>query len=298
MVMETSQGKPVTGPRFLLGLFILGQVLFLFLSNFLGILQKSKNGLPERWKPPIERLAPGFTRQKGHLWELTETLSRLTTLWDHLTGQTQRWSLFALKIRDVRSFPALELHWEDPAESAPAIAKNLSLLSTGSPLGALALGGLTVNQAMLKAPELVLSDNEPPNIECYFRAGNFRLRRFENNITLDLASDGQETPQQTAELWRDKISKYLRENGYLVLPYMKWRLRQIQNKNPSWPKPRQVILLMRYYHIREPGEKAEFWQGPDTIPVARWQPGVKWQDNYQVLERWNPVTKRFESWLK
>src|ERR1700730_15242842 len=93
--MAISQSKSVTGPRLLLGLFILGQLFFLFASNFLGILQESKNDPPERWKAPIERLAPGFTKQEGHVWELTETLTRLTKMWDHVTGQAQNWSLFA-----------------------------------------------------------------------------------------------------------------------------------------------------------------------------------------------------------
>src|SRR5713101_5085943 len=150
--MATSPSTPVTASRLLLGLFILGQLFFLFASNLLGILQESKDNLPEHWKAPIERLAPGFTKQEGHVWELTETLTRLTKMWDHVTGQAQSWSLFAPRVSGDCTFLALELRWDQDPESAPAIGGNLILLAAATPLEAAALAGLALeNKALPKA---------------------------------------------------------------------------------------------------------------------------------------------------
>jgi len=293
--MAMAPSTPVTGPRIFLGLFILGQLFFLFASNFLGFILEYKDDFRERWQAPIERLAPGFTKHEGHVWEMTQTLTRLTKMWDHATGQNQNWCLFAPGISDESTFLALELHWEDAPESAPAIARSLSLLATGTPLEAAALTGLALNQG-----KLWLSDNEPTNIEKFFRLGNFRIRRFENNLALDLVPKEEETPEETAQRWREKIQKYLKDSdyGYLVRPYMEWRLRQIQRKTREETQPRQLILLMRRYQINDPKEGTQPWQGPHSNPVARWQPGVDRGDQYLPLEMFNPVTKRFESVLK
>ncbi len=145
---------------------------------------------------------------------------------------------------------------------------------------------------MPQAKELWLSDNEPPDINHFLRIGNFRLRRFENNLALDLV------PDESAERWREKIENYLKSEGYLVLPYLKWRLGQIQRKTPDRPRPKQVILLMRHYQINDPWESTQPWQGPHTNLVARWQPDVTWNADLLPVEMFNPVSKRFESVTK
>lgn len=296
--MEPSQAKPVTAPRALLGLFIVGQLIFLCASNILVILEESKEHLPEPWKAPVERLAPGFTKQEGHLWELTQTLSRSTKIWDHATGQAQQWSLFAPGVSSDCTFLAVELHWDEPSETVAEIGKSVYLLAAGTPLEAAALLNVALSKPMPRAPELWLSDNEPTEIDRYFRLGNFRFRKFENNLALDLAPDDKEAQEEIAERWRDKIDRYLKEEGYQILPYLKWRLRQIQAKFPDRPAPKQVILLMRYYRINEPGEGDRRWDGPYTNRVARWQPDAAWPAEFSPLEMYNPVTKQFEKVLK
>jgi hypothetical protein len=293
--MAPSPSNPVTGPRIFLGLFILGQLCFLFASNFLGLLQESKDYLPERWKAPIERLAPGFTKQEGPVWELSKTLTGVTKIWDQATGQSQAWSLFAPGVSNDCTFLALELRW-DEAPEVTDLARGLNLLAAGTPLEATVLAGLALKREMLQAPELWLSDNEPADIAGFFRIGNFRFRKFENNLALDLVPE--ENPEETAERWRDKIGSHLKTEGYLILPYMKWRLQEIQRKIPGRPQPRQVILVMRRYRILDPKDGGGPWEGPDSNPVARWQPAVKWSAEYSPLEMFNPVTRRFESMLK
>jgi len=252
--MEASEAKPVTAPRILLGLFIVGQLVFLFTTNFLGFVQEYKDQIPKHWQAPIERIAPGFTKQEGHVWELTQTLSRLTEMWEHGTGQAQQWMLFAPRIGKDCTFPAVEL---------------------------------TDSQAMPQAPELWLSDNEPEDIERFFRFGNFRLRRFENNLVVDLSADDSEA--------KEEIDRYLKKDGDLVFAYLQWRLEQIQQRKTTRQQPHQVILLMRRYRINDPGEGEQLWEGPHTTPVARWQPGIAENPNFLPLEMYNPVTKQFES---
>ena len=142
-------------------------------------------------------------------------------------------------------------------------------------------------QAMPQAPELWLSDNEPEDIERFFRFGNFRLRRFENNLVVDLSADDSEA--------KEEIDRYLKKDGDLVFAYLQWRLEQIQQRKTTRQQPHQVILLMRRYRINDPGEGEQLWEGPHTTPVARWQPGIAENPNFLPLEMYNPVTKQFES---
>ncbi len=60
-----------------------------------------------------------------------------------------------------------------------------------------------------------------------------------------------------------------------------------------------MILVERVFPILPPeDDSGACWHGPTTLPLVRWQPQVNWQSEYRPIERYNPVTERFESIAK
>jgi hypothetical protein len=308
----------------LLGLFILGQLAFLFAANFLGMVdQYTRTGFPERIKAPVEQAAPSG----GHLWRLNENLYTLAWHWGQVTGQPQSWGLFAPVGMDC-AFPALQLRHELPVESAPMLARpahvlagqhpaqvatvavmlqsaawrapeterlvrHLSLLGARRPLELAALQQLALlaSGAMPSEAELLLSDNEPRNIERYLRIGRFRLRRLEGSVLPYLPV--RATREKTLENWRERIESHVRQYGQLIMTYCRFRLDAAGLGNDK--APAQVILVMRRYRIRPPEEAGtQHWTGPEVIPIARWQPRRTGTPDAQPVEWYNPETERFE----
>ena len=255
----------------LLGVFVVGQLLFLFVQNLGSWLQDMSGEMPGGVRTAVGQVAPDWLLKKGHAWNAHEEATHLTLRWSQVTLQLQMWSLFAPTIGTECVFPALLLTDREFDE--------LPVPPGGSLADAPALG------------RVVLSDNEPVDMKRYVRWGNYRLRRFENNLVVYLTPREKETPQETAERWRDRIKEHVRENAPLLLGYLRMRLGQIE---PVQREPaRQVILLMRRYSLKGPEAGAEFFDGPFTVPVARWRlPANAGEDD--ALDYYNPVTQRFE----
>ena len=71
--------------------------------------------------------------------------------------------------------------------------------------------------------KVVLSDNEPADLMRYARWGNFRLRRFENNLVIYLTPRDDEKPGETAG-GHDRIKESVSDQAEVLLAYLRWRL--------------------------------------------------------------------------
>ncbi|MBM4068500.1 MAG: hypothetical protein FJ271_06085 [Planctomycetes bacterium] len=279
-----------------LGIFVLGQLLLLVMSNATSVLHDLHAHLSRTAGGEAERLAPGWTGKEGHAWQASQALAALGNRWGELTGQTQGWSLFAPGVSAECVFPAVRLLRDVPADSAAAIAGRLLPLAADDPLATLTLyqiGRGGDEPMMPAAAEDWLSDNEPRDIDAFFRIGDFRLRRFEGALALVLTESPDESPESRASRWRGEIAKFVSSHSANIHAYLRWRSAQL----PGGTDARQVILLMRRFHITEP-EEPSLWQGPFVMPVARWQPRASWSADYGQVEMFNPVTRRFEGVLK
>ena len=151
-------------------------------------------------------------------------------------------------------------------------------------------------RAAVPRMDLFLSDNEPPDPRRFFRVGLFRIRRYEGNVVLYLTQHEDESITAARERWGRSIREHLAENADQVLAYMKLRVAIYMQRHPDRPPPRQVLLVERVYGIRAPDDPAEScWTGPTTLPLARWQRDVTWDEGYRPLEGFDPVNERFES---
>jgi hypothetical protein len=292
---DTPVPPAARGPRLLLGIFIVWQIIFLCALNGVEMLSGLRDELPTDKDVPevLDRAVPGWAKKKGHVHDLSEMLNSVADHWANLTGQTQSWSLFAPNVRRQCVFPAVVLRWDEEPLSAPSLARQLAPLAAGMPLEVAVLGAAGSLPVPAREPETLLSDNEPRDVNSYFRFGKFRLRRYENNIIRILDDDGKETPAATKERWRKAIARHIEKYGDVVKAYLQWRLEGERRRHPERPLAKQVIIVMRRYTIVPPAEGPPYWRGPFSVPLARWQPHVRWQDDHGPLEAYDPNADRF-----
>ena len=248
---------------FLLGLFVVWQLVFLFVHNIFNFLQEQREEMRSNARTALRHFAPDWPEKKGHVWNFMEGSTKLTHRWSQATLQLEQWSLFAPGIGTECFFPALLLSDEAPPD-APVEPED-------APARYRVRG------------KIVLSDNEPTDMRRYLRWGNFRLRKFENALFPYLHARKDESPAETLERFRDKIKEYTKENAAMLGGYVRFRLKQ-KGEAP----PRQLILLMRHYTLTGP-DQVNFVEGPFTLPFARWQPQAG-----EDIEYFDPVTQRFE----
>jgi hypothetical protein len=252
--------RPTTR-QVLLGLFIAGQLGFLFAANVLNYLDHVRPKLKGRRF--IETVLPGWTRKEGHFYDACQVASGLTSRWAEVTGQPQDWGLFAPTVVSKVPFLAVELRWDgDPPRT-----------------------------------ELLLSENEPADPHRFFRVGKFRLRRYESNIDLSLFVPDGETAAHLADEWRDDIERHVRQHWPEIHAYLRWRTTAFLHAHPDLPPPRQAVLLARLYAIPRPdaAPRPWTWQLNSVQPLARWQPGVHGDDAHAPVEWYDPLFGRFTS---
>ena len=274
--MPETSGVPQTGApstrSVLLGVFVVFQLAFLFVHNLVGLLQDVRPDMPPDVRAAAEQVAPGWPEKKGPVWNVMEATNKVTTRWSQATWQLQTWALFAPNVGRECVFPALVLSEAVP-EDVP--------LRRGTTAG---------NYDV--ADKIVLSDNEPPDLKNFVRWGNFRLRRLENNLVVYLAPWQDEAPAEMIERFGVRIKEHVSEDRAMLSAYLRFRIGQLRE-----PAPRQVILVMRRYHLTGPDGGTDFFEGPFTMPIARWQPQESQGDEPARLEYFNPVTDRFEPLL-
>jgi hypothetical protein len=317
--------KPASPRQVLLGVFILWQVAFLFLANVLGFVQ----WFPTLEQPGpnelINRLAPKFAEKQGNGWQWGDQLDGNLRRWTELTGQDQSWSLFAPSVSKSTGFPALLLSWDDaysdagfrggmfsydqtngfnlcgpwnhPASSRQpslTLASQLGVLAAQTPIDAIALQMAAHARAEEKLPrmEVVLSPNEPDDLNFFMRFNNCRIRRFEGNFYFNPQPYSNENPDTLGIRLNRRISEFTSEYQSFILAYMRWRMKAWHKQNPGAPAPKQIILVERFYSIHSPKE-TKGWDGPYVVPVARWLPELDAVKGAPALETFDFNEHRF-----
>jgi hypothetical protein len=267
----------------ILGLFVIGQLTFLVLSNAISHFQDVQGRIGNRdVNTAIDRVAPGYSSQSGHAWKIADEVSTALRRWAQVTNQPQAWGLFAPRVWQVTGFPAVVLIFTDEPAAGPEFLKLLIRLNQGE-------GDVPGQLEMLR------SENEPLDRYHFLRVGNFRLRRYESNIILYLGRQKDEADASARERWQGSIRDHLRDRGEMIEAYMKWRLSLYQELHPDRPKPQQVVLVERVYAMLPPeDESGACWTGPTILPLARWQPNAERASDNRAIERFNPVTEQFE----
>jgi hypothetical protein len=249
----------------LLGLFILGQMIFLPVANLFGFLPTLRDNLRNTaW---AQALAPDWLDKKGRAEKILTKANDVSQRWQEMTGQPESWSLFAPDVADDIWFVRVEMNWQDRDSSAP--------------------------DAQFQ-PISFISDNEPPDPNHFFRLGHFRIRRYEMAVEVHLFKEEDKTPEERAADWRDIIREKVRKDWDNMHAYMRYRLQCFQRQRPDLPTPRQLILTVRHYVIPPPRKAPFTWDEPDEVPVARWRLADPPSNEYLPIEAYDPVTGRFD----
>ncbi|MCI0463831.1 MAG: hypothetical protein L0Z62_43410 [Gemmataceae bacterium] len=323
-----------SGPRLLLGILIVGQLVFLTVINVIDMARDARDELPTDTGATIDRIVPGWPKERGHIHDLTDLAYNLSKRWSQASGQLQGWSLFAPNIGRHLVFPAVLLRWDDDPQSVSGLSRSLTPLAAAGPLEAavltaaarqfapveaaaqtvghhltplasadslqvvcLRVASTLTNPQVAPVPAQVelRSNNEPEDVNAYFRIGRFRLRRYEGNVSLILRPWSGETNTETTERWQRQIKKHVNKYGDVTHAYMRWRWEQYRLEHPDLPPPREILLVVRRYTIADRNEAPPYWRGPFVNLVARWQPHLTWTANNGPLEGYNPIRQRFEA---
>lgn len=264
--MDSPPSHGPSNAQVFLGLFILWQLFFLTAANGLKMLDSVRSSLKDH--AFVETIAPGWAREKGHVHDAAEVVTGLTKRWAQVTGQPQSWSLFSPNVASYIPFLAVELRWDDDAGRST------------------------------RPPVLLRSDNEPANVRCFFRVGQFRLRKYESY--LDVTFSTQDKPaDEVADVWRERIEERVRKEWDTMQAYLRWRMLGFQRRHPELPPPRQVVLFVRAYRVPAPDKAPEPWMWETLLdlqpqPIARWRPDTPTPDGSRPIELYNPVVHRFE----
>jgi hypothetical protein len=253
-----------TNAQFLLGLFIVSNIIFLFVMNVFELF-KDLSWLVDTDTPAAKvatRLALDLPREDAsHAGEVY----RMANRYAEITALNQSWCLFAPAVFDSGSFADIEMRWDDEPAGAPA------------PVG---------TRSALLLPDL----NAPGDLQSYVRLGKSRLRKYESNIVVHVKREKDESEEEMKQRWGRTIKKLFVKQWDTMQAYMNWRWRLWREASPDEPTPRQIILLSRCYWIPEPGEQPFAWEGPYIVPVARWRP-----EHEDYVEMFDPVSRSYVS---
>jgi hypothetical protein len=255
--MDTPYLRKPSIPRFLLGLFVVWQLFFLLMSNFLPFVPHGKE---EHDELTDDLTLHGQATGVRPLQNAVEGLALVTDRWLEVTGQLQGWSLFAPTFPPQAGFVAVELRWN-----------NFS-----PPLG-----------------ETLLSRFEPEDPLHYFRVpdSHGRLFNFESRLCI-LAN--YRVPQAVADdpdKWKEEITGRVRTQWKSIRAYLRWR-----SRGQVLP-PDEATLVIHLYETPGPYEKPWEPAGPFTRPLARWRPGVEPPPRCLPVEVCtDPAARRFE-WI-
>jgi hypothetical protein len=244
----------------LLGLFVVWQLAFLGLANLVGYLRFAAPQLPGQAAAVAEDVAPGWTAQEGHFWDLLHKVGAVTDFWAHLTEQGQFWRMYH-ELPVVSTLPFIEISSAGEADAS-------------SPD---------------EGPQILLSDPALADPYGYFRLGTLRLDHVNAFVIPDL-SEGE--AEEKNEARAREIAAFVGASPTLIRNYLACWVRHWRARHPDTPQPEQVVLWLRRYPINPPGSPT-VWGEPEEVPIARWLPGV--EDVSQSVEVFNPVTGQFEA---
>jgi hypothetical protein len=273
-------------PRALLGMFVLGQFVFLFGINTCEVVRHYLDtvpGLAETYPQLPGKGAPSRRYLDG--------FEQVGDRWAELTGQMQKWSLFAPGVSADIPFLAVELRWDEEPDGARSAVAWVGAAATGQFLPA----ALCWAAMAPPPPVYLLSDNEPRDIHRYLRWGKFRLRRYESALDVSLHVFPDKEPEEMELKWRQQIFDRVADEATAMRAYLEYRWQTYQESHPNVPLPRQVILHVRVYRVpAPPGPEPWTWTGPVTRPMARWRPHVHDLAGAPPVERYDLIAERFD----
>jgi hypothetical protein len=282
-------------------LFVIAQVLFLFLYNILDIAgsEEGRDYLVNQRKlwntyqkgDPIPPGPDGKSQDHGKLWGLIvrtplvgevfeewvekadgsrlEKLRERSEWWARKSGQEQGWSLFAPNTWRFTCLVRVEARWDDDIVEVTPHTENVSVVAlTGGP-GAKLLNAPADN---IPTSRFILGLNEPRDINRYVRIGGFRWRRYESKFETTFEKDESEGDWERSASRRVYGTEKRGSEKEEIIRYLRWKFDRFREENPDLRRPKQMVLWSATWSIPDPpGPTPWAWQEEAMQPIVRWR---------------------------
>jgi hypothetical protein len=254
--MSSGASPRPTVAQVFLGLFIVWQLIFLFVANSLELV------ISEMPPPNYDLVGAASEPDPNRPAKdaVFEVLSRPARRWAELTGQIQGWGLFAPVALPQTTYLQIKMHWDaDPGRDVTL----RSLFAHEDPKHYLRLPGM----------DLRLHNHE------WRLAGMlmfYQLPGYENDPVV----------------WRNFLRNAVRCKNGFMRAYLRLRLQQYMREHPDQPPPDEIVFAVHL--VRSPISEPD--QPPIIIdmPLARWRPQAPDQPGVLPVEVFNPMTRQFE----
>ena len=237
----------------LLGGFVVVQLVYLIAANLLPLFPQH---VAKTGELTDDFTFAGRTFRSEYLQTSLETASAVTRKYGEATGQMQNWALFAPGIARQATFPVAELQWNYG-----------------------------------QTPRLVqlTSEFEPadPRHFTKFDLTQSRLFNYEFRMTQSLWFCTDESLATSPEFWQEWLAHRASRQHRSLHAYLLWKVWGYAKEHPAELLPTTAVLYVRCYPITPPGRVAERSELPQDRPLVRWIPATN------VLEVFDPVTKKF-----
>jgi hypothetical protein len=236
--------------RVALGLLIVWQLLFLLGTNLLdaaGAIRRAR----ERGD---EDKAPAWMAGEEELPRLLRRPHGWAGDWAELSGQEQRWALFAPSVTDIIPFLAVELRWYGPHPKSAVL----------------------------------LSDNEPADRRSFFRFGKFRLRRYESTFDVVPAGPSSENWDEAIRLRVPEDGPRLR--AFLRWRLRAYQ----RDRPDLPPPDEVLLWGALSKVPAPPGPVPWDWEDLSQNVLARWRPALGDPPGSAPVEVYDPIRGRFE----
>jgi hypothetical protein len=261
----TTHHSPLTNAkRILLGLFVIWQLLFLFMSNVLPLIP---HGRQEHDELTDDINLHGQATSIEPVQRIIEGVSGVSDRWMEATGQLQGWSLFAPIFPPQAGFVAVEFRWQDGSH------------------------------------DLVKSRFEPADPLRYSRPpGTYeRLFNYESRFVIlpafwpesKLGPDGRPWELE----WAEAITERVRVQWKSMRAYLRWQRDRYMREHPNLPPPEEAILLVDLYITPGPEDRPWAPKGPVSRHLARWQLEVSPPPGFLPIEVCTDPAKEHFEWL-
>jgi hypothetical protein len=261
--MEASPMFPMLTPHkpgirsILLGLFVLFQLLYLPLSNVIQLVPRDLPQQHGELDSAVQR--EGTATSCRPIPVAVNGVGLAIDRWGELSGQAQRWSLFAPDVARQSCFPVITCYCVD----------------------------------RLNYATVTLGPDTASETDHYFRWPSplCRLFAYESLLAVVYRNCSEVSLSQRQEEWGAAISERVRQQQNSLQAYFRWNLELFKKRYPDQPAPVEMVLHVLVMPSPKPGETVR--PASFEVPLARWFPKRSPNQEFLAVEAYDPTLKDF-----
>jgi hypothetical protein len=249
--------------RVLFGVFVIWQLLFLFLSNFLPFVPHGR----EQYDELIDDVnLHGQVTQVRPVQDAIEDVACITDRWMEATGQLQGWSLFAPTFPPQAGFVSVRFGWPDGSHDV------VKSRFEPDPLHYVRLPGTYGRQFNYESRFVILP--------AYWPEARLGLSWW---------------PWESE--WSEAVTRRVHVQWKSMRAYLRWCRDRYMKEHPGTLPPAEAALVVDLYLTPLPDQHPWNPRGPFSRPIARWRPEATPPDGYLPIEVCSDPQKEIFGWI-